>query len=108
MGNIFEIGDRVITTKSYEIYTEGKKGKIISVPDMDTHVKYCVEFDEYLGGHDGLTMDNKGKNGHCWYISSDHLQHDEKENKPVRLRWYKHGKLEKKLITEFESFTTKK
>ena len=30
----------------------------------------CIEFDEYIGGHNG---DGRGKQGHCWYISQRNL-----------------------------------
>jgi hypothetical protein len=57
----FNVGDRV----------EHKKygsGTVIGYPDSKDSV--CVEFDEYISGHNG---DNSygfsGKDGHCWYCS---------------------------------------
>ena len=65
----FNIGDRVIFTRDHELGTKvknGDKGTIIDVSNFAYCV--CVEFDRNINGHDGNSINTKGKDGHCWWI----------------------------------------
>lgn len=61
----FKVGDRVKFKYYFQMLFD-KQGTIIRIKD-DNHKfwpKALVEFDEYIGGHDGGGM---GKDGHCWW-----------------------------------------
>lgn len=64
----FKIGDRVKYTKEVG-YTEKKNeiGTIIFIDDDDA---FLIEFDNFIGGHDGIHSRIKGKKGHCWWRCS--------------------------------------
>ena len=65
----FKVGDRVKAIKdAYGKAITDKTGTIIHLND-ETSV--LVEFDENIGGHDGLITYLKGKNGHCWWVAEE-------------------------------------
>ena len=76
----FKTGDRVQATKSYDVsgrwgitMKPGDKGVVIDVDPADWQ-PYLVQFDNNMGGHDGFGVRGvRGKDGHCWFLSEDHL-----------------------------------
>lgn len=66
-------GDRVKLIKDLHLANGkvGDTGTIIS--DVDEY-SICVEFDKYIGGHDGNDLDFKGKDGHCWWVDLEYLE----------------------------------
>ena len=77
----FYVGDKVRALDGHEDLI-GKVG-IISHPSNDNEI-YCVEFEDWNGGHDG---DYNDKRKTCWYFRKDTLefvQHcDEKKTELV-------------------------
>lgn len=72
--NDLKIGDRVRTISvptasklDKSRITIGMKG---TVKDL-SRTNVGIEFDHYMGGHDGLW---KGKDGHCWYVETECLE----------------------------------
>jgi hypothetical protein len=69
---MFEIGNRVKVNSEDLLCYNGRKilhGTIKGgVPHQRT--PWLIEFDEYIGGHDGYPEDHGivGKEGHCWYL----------------------------------------
>lgn len=79
----FQIGDRVkvLSDNKYFESVRGKtiKGKIGTVKEID-NIYIGVEFDEYMGGHNGSW---NGKNGYCWYVVKGYLDKiEETEEEP--------------------------
>ena len=64
---LLKIGDKLICDfKSPTDSFLNLNGTIVDI--MEWHNNYrlmCVEFDEYIGGHDGIHFGSKYKNGHC-------------------------------------------
>ncbi len=57
----YKIGDRVVGIGSHI------NGKIGTIKNINSNLSdFGVEFDEYIGGHDGGYWKNLGKNKHCW------------------------------------------
>lgn len=84
----FFTGDIVETT-----YDKNKgKGKIIG-RDIDKYTyQLCVEFNKNISGHDGNSIRDtdtgknvKGKDGHCWWYTSDYLKLVRRYNKNKRI-----------------------
>lgn len=69
---MFKIGDRVevisIATKVRRPLKIGMKGtvKLVSIGWL-----IGIEFDEYMGGHNGIW---DGKDGYCWYLPDEYLK----------------------------------
>jgi GNAT superfamily N-acetyltransferase len=94
----FQIGDRVLYTykglTGGMIELDGLKGTVVSLGGI-----VGVQFDKKFGvGH---SCNGRGMDGHCRYLYSPELSII--DSKPVRIRWYKKGKLEEKIIKKFES-----
>lgn len=72
--NILKIGDRVrVISLPNSFNTENSKikpGMMGTVKDLDGAF-VGVEFDEYMGGHNGSW---NGKQGYCWYIEDENLE----------------------------------
>lgn len=87
-----EVGDRVVMLKNdnreklFDL-----EGTIIIKDPVDN--QYCVEFDEYISGHDGA---GRGKDGHCWWVLGKEIKLvSESDVKSIsRTRWYKNGRFE--------------
>lgn len=71
MENKFNIGDRVeVLGNSFSGKNlKGKRGRVIGLSGS-----IAVEFDDCIGGHDCYICGTKGKDGYCWFISSDDLK----------------------------------
>jgi len=59
----FKVGDRV-RVKGEKFCEKNIPGKIGTILRVDSQTSVLVEFDEYIGGHDG---GYEGKSGHCWW-----------------------------------------
>lgn len=87
--NDFKIGDRVKVISLPNSFTAEnpkiKMGLMGTVKDLNGAF-VGVEFDEYMGGHNGSW---NGKQGYCWYIEYYHLEKigetDTKEAKGERM-----------------------
>lgn len=68
---MFKIGDRV---KVISDYSGGKmlKNHVGTIVYIDRST-VCVEFDEYIDGHNGSVIDGLGKNGYCWWVALNHI-----------------------------------
>jgi len=65
----FKIGDRVTCKISVgEKVMANQKGTII---DRNADWGICIEFDNDVGGHDGMFGDTNGKQGHCWWVNNE-------------------------------------
>lgn len=78
----FKKGDRVIVQYSGAAYILKRDivGKVGTVLDYDDGI-LGIEFDENINGHNCF---NKGKDGHCWWVSKDFcesLEHESLEDK---------------------------
>lgn len=72
--NDLKIGDRVRVVLGNEPI-ETSQGKIINgatgtVKELGG-ISAGIEFDDYIGGHDGLW---NGKDGYCWYMLYERLE----------------------------------
>ena len=100
---VLKIGDRVkVISVPNSFRAENPKikmGLMGTVKDLDGAF-VGVEFDEYMGGHNGSW---NGKQGYCWYIEDENLEKIDKEvvNHPVH---YTSGKVE--CIDAIESATS--
>lgn len=91
----FEIGDRVIIKKNaVPIGFGGINGKellgtVVNIYPRRDYV--CVEFDEFVNGHDGSGFDGsfeiKGKPGYCWNTKKVFLEIHEKI-KDEDIEWF--------------------
>lgn len=71
----YKVGDRVILKKINLHYDKAllrkeSKGTVIASYMRGNETNhFCVEFDEYIGGHDGNGVYGAiGKKGHCWWF----------------------------------------
>ena len=74
----FKVGDRVRAIK----IVDGKAEVVNQIGTIVGNVRdrLCVEFDNYIGGHDGSLMRGIcGKSGHCWWCDYDDLEFAEFE-----------------------------
>lgn len=65
----YKVGDRVMTNEN-SVYFERMYNKTATIIYIDTDtvpVRYLLEFDENVDGHDGLG-EFEGKDKHCWYV----------------------------------------
>lgn len=64
------------------------EGKIISIGFNLDHTTYVVEYEEEVGGHDGILPmyghEVKGKDGHCWMSNEQELM----LVNSTLIRWY--------------------
>lgn len=69
---MFKVGDRVRVVSEY---SSGKKlkGHFGTIVDANNGRSVCVEFDEYINGHDGNDIASLGRDGHCWWIDVEEL-----------------------------------
>ena len=80
---MWKIGDRVVVTdlgmasqEGYGVEIKiGYKGTIIDFSKVDTLwnsdeiIRFLVQFDEPMGGHDGNDIGKvRGESGHCWWM----------------------------------------
>lgn len=66
---MWEIGTRVVITKSERPKAKiGTKGTVVVIAD-DVTDRFLVEFDKPMGGHNGRSY-YRGKFGHCWFFSN--------------------------------------
>lgn len=73
----FFVGDRV----KYVGFREQWKGKIGTIVETELDDRgYLVEFDDNIRGHDGNTRTTY-KNGHCWWVESNHIVKVKPKNK---------------------------
>ena len=73
----FFVGDRV----KYVGFHGNMKGKIGTIVETELADRgYLVEFDDNIGGHDGNTRTTY-KNGHCWWVESNHIVKVNPKNK---------------------------
>lgn len=100
----FNIGDRVLYT--YKGYGSGMSqinglmGTVVDFTGDNVGVQFDVNIKSLYGfGHD---CEGEGKPGHCRYLDEPELELV--DDKPVRIRWYKKGKLQEKMITKFSIF----
>jgi len=100
----FNIGDRVLYT--YKGCGNGMKsidglvGTVVDFNGKNIGVEFDVNINTLYGfGH---ACEGHGKDGHCRYLDEPELEII--EEKPGRIRWYNKGKLEERLITNFERF----
>lgn len=83
----FNIGDRVAVTDLGTVMQDdfgveikiGYKGTIINFLKVDVPwysdeiIKFLVQFDEFIDGHDGSNAGKiSGKPGHCWWMRGNH------------------------------------
>jgi hypothetical protein len=69
--NNFRIGDKVITTKSVDLQ-KTIQGKIIEIKhEHETHQDYLIEFNSFMGGHDGGGI---GRDGYCWWVREQDIE----------------------------------
>jgi hypothetical protein len=97
MDDIF-IGMRVRCVDDYK--AKNKIGTVVSY-DIDSD-NAGIEFDDQIDGHN---CGGDAKEGHGWYVELYNLEPLE-EDKPIRVRWYKNGKLVKDnfMIKSFHVF----
>lgn len=81
--NDLNIGDRVRVVSESKIIKKQKNkilnGMIGTVKDQRDE-RAGIEFDDYIGGHDGSW---NGKNGYCWYVVKGYLDKiEETEEEP--------------------------
>ena len=84
----FRVGDRVRTKihvgNNTFVNTVGFEGTII-IANHEARM-ICVEFDNFISGHDGHSYDGiGGRDGHCWYVAIGDLEKIKKEKKQVEL-----------------------
>jgi hypothetical protein len=65
----FKPGDRVISLETDRTYNI--TGTVLKYKKEDSK-HALIEFDENIGGHDG---DRMGKQGYCWWVSSNRLKY---------------------------------
>lgn len=79
--NDLKIGDRVRVISESKLFKTNKNkiinGMIGTIKDQRDK-RSGVEFDDYVGGHDGLW---NGKDGHCWYVDNEYLEKIEETGK---------------------------
>lgn len=72
-----KIGDRVRVKEIFNwgriLLKKGLTGKVIG--KHGTII--CIEFDEYIDGHDGAVFNSIGKNGYCWNFENEELEYFE-------------------------------
>lgn len=71
------IGDRVMYKgRDYEKrISPSNHGTVIGWFDHNGDQYVLVEFDDNMGGHDGLGKSSaSGRYGHCWYVPADDLE----------------------------------
>ena len=74
MNCMFNIGDRVIVVSECvdNNYLEGMTGEVVHIDEDSYTYNIGIEFDEKIDR--GHTCDGTGRNGYCWYCSSDDLE----------------------------------
>ena len=96
--NDLNIGDRVrVVSESKTINTPKNKiinGMIGTVKDQRGE-RAGIEFDDYVGGHDGLW---NGKDGHCWYVDNEYLEKIEDTEEETKAET-KAETMEQKILT---------
>ena len=73
LGYQFQTGDRVVALKNHlddnSLILAGDAGRVLHVWQRDRRVS--VEWDKYVGGHDG--WNDSGKQGYCWNVQLSDL-----------------------------------
>lgn len=82
--NGLKIGDRVRVIIALTIDGTNKvkvaKGMIGNVKELN-NIYSGVEFDDYIGGHNGVW---NGKDGHCWYVDNEYLEKIEDTEEEIK------------------------
>lgn len=75
--NDLKIGDRVrVVSVPNSFNTENSKIRPGMTGTVKEIIKGCIgiEFDEYMGGHDGNSWLWSGKKGYCWNVTYERLE----------------------------------
>lgn len=84
--NDLKIGDRVrVVSLPNSFNTENSKIRPGMMGTVKEIIKGCIgiEFDEYMGGHDGNSWLWSGKKGYCWNVTYECLEKIDKMKKEV-------------------------
>lgn len=73
--NELYIGMRITTRANFDIERfEDEPGTIICLSNKNGDYDCLVEFDNHVGGHDGLNWGNvKGEEGHCYWFKANEI-----------------------------------
>jgi hypothetical protein len=64
-------GTRVKCTNSFtRPDLKGKLGKFL----WSNGLSVCIEFDDFINGHNGAFGNRQGKTGHCWWLNADRVE----------------------------------
>ena len=47
---------------------------------------YLVEFDNFMGGHNGADSRVKGMIGHCWWVNGEHMKSTKVKRPNIKTR----------------------
>ena len=66
---MWKIRDRVKIIKSSKLEARLEtKGSVVYIRSHQGRVEILIEFDDYIDGHQGASVDYGGKKGHCWWV----------------------------------------